>query len=271
MRFASLGSGSRGNATLIESGGTRVLLDCGFPAREAGRRLGLLGVEPETLDAILVTHEHGDHVRGVGVLARRFALPVWMTPGTFRKTSCGEIAELMAFSAHQGDFQIGDLRVTPFAVPHDAGEPVQFVFEAEGVKLGILTDTGSITPHVVEALGACDAMILECNHDPDMLINGPYPPALQDRVGGALGHLSNPQAAWLLAHLDRPRLQHLVAAHLSEQNNRPELARSALLEVAPDIEDRLHLLVQDQVSPWLELSPRDAHQPRGGCHKRVEL
>jgi phosphoribosyl 1,2-cyclic phosphodiesterase len=253
MRFASLGSGSRGNATLIESGGTRLLLDCGFPAREAERRLGDLGVDPQTLDAILVTHEHGDHVRGVGVMARRHELPVWMTPGTFRKAACGDIVDLMAFGAHEGELQIGDFTVRPFAVPHDAGEPVQFVFEAGGCRLGILTDTGSITPHVVESLGCCDALVLECNHDSGMLASGPYPRALQARVGGALGHLSNRQAAWLVGHLDTPRLRHLVAAHLSEKNNRPELARSALLGSAPDLEDRLCVLVQDHAGPWLEL------------------
>jgi len=253
MRFASLGSGSRGNATVVEGGGTRVLVDCGFPAREAQQRMGALGVAPESLHAILVTHEHGDHLRGVGALARRYGLPVWMTVGTQRHGGCGDLPDPRSFSAHQGGFSVGDLYIEPFTVPHDAREPVQFCLRAQGLRLGILTDTGAVTPHLAEAFADCDALVVECNHDPELLAAGPYPPALRERVGGALGHLSNRQAAALVARLDGARLRHLVGAHLSEKNNRPELAKSALLEASPTLAGCLALLDQERVSPWFEL------------------
>jgi len=253
MRFASLGSGSRGNATLIEAGGTRVLLDCGFSVKELGRRLQALGVDADSLDAVLVTHEHGDHTKGVGALARRYKLPVWMTDGTLRKGRFGELPERRRFSSHQEPFTIGDLEVTPYPVPHDAREPAQFVFGYAGLRLGVLTDAGTITPYATETLQQCDALMLECNHDTEMLANGPYPPPLQARVGGRLGHLNNRQAAQLLQQIDHERLRHLVAAHLSEQNNTPDLAREALLAAAPALEGCLSICAQDEASRWFEL------------------
>ncbi len=229
MRFASLGSGSRGNATLVEHGSSRVLFDCGFPAAQAERRLGCLGRRAGELTAIVVTHEHGDHLRGVARLSRRHRLPVWATAGTavFLRQP---VHLLHRFNALEG-FVVGDLEVHPFAVPHDAREPTQFVIGDGARCLGILTDTGMATAHIARMLTGCDALILECNHDPGLLAAGPYPPALQARVGGSHGHLSNGQAADLLARLDRSRLRHLVAAHLSERNNRPEYARAALAAV----------------------------------------
>jgi phosphoribosyl 1,2-cyclic phosphodiesterase len=253
MRFASLGSGSRGNATLIEAGGTRVLLDCGFSVKELERRMARLDVAADSLDAILVTHEHGDHIRGVGALARRYRLPVWLTDGTFRQGRLGELPERRRFTSHQPAFTIGDLEVAPYAVPHDAREPAQFVFGHAGLRLGILTDAGSVTPHVTETLQGCDALMLECNHDTRMLANGPYPPALQARVGGRLGHLNNRQAAALLGNLEQGCLRHLVAAHLSEKNNTPELVREELLSAVPQLEDRLRICAQDEISDWFEL------------------
>ncbi|MEW8013336.1 MAG: MBL fold metallo-hydrolase [Candidatus Sedimenticola endophacoides] len=223
MRFASLGSGSGGNATLIESPGARLLLDfdCGFAAREVERRLE--------------------------------GLPVWMTHGTHRKNRCGELARLHLFHSHQPAFSIGDLAIQPFAVPHDASEPVQFTFSSAGRKLGVLTDLGMPTPHILERLGGCDALVLECNHDPRMLAGGPYPPSLRRRVSGGYGHLSNQQAAQILLRLDHARLRHLVAGHLSERNNRPELARAALLGRVPEIEPRLSPTCQQQASGWFDL------------------
>ncbi|MEW8021409.1 MAG: MBL fold metallo-hydrolase [gamma proteobacterium symbiont of Phacoides pectinatus] len=254
MRFSSLGSGSGGgNATLIESPGARLLLDCGFAAREVERRLEGLGVAADSLDAILVTHEHQDHIRGVGALARRHRLPVWMTHGTHRKNRCGDLARLHLFHSHQPAFSIGDLAIQSFAVPHDASEPVQFTFSSGGRKLGVLTDLGMPTPHILERLDGCDALVLECNHDPRMLAGGPYPPSLRRRVGGGYGHLSNQQAAQILLRLDHARLRHLLAGHLSERNNRPELARAALLERVPEIEPRLSLTCQRQTSGWFDL------------------
>lgn len=253
MRFASLGSGSRGNATLIEAGATRVLLDCGFSVKELERRLAQLDVAADSLDAILVTHEHGDHIKGVGALARRYRLPVWMTDGTFRQGRVGNLPDRRRFTSHQAPFSISDLEVAPYPVPHDAREPAQFVFCHAGQRLGILTDAGTVTPHVTETLQACDALVLECNHDTRMLADGPYPPALQARVGGRLGHLNNRQAALLLENLEHGRLRHLVAAHLSEKNNTPELVRGQLLSAVPQLEDRLNICAQDEISDWFEL------------------
>ncbi|HEC17131.1 MAG TPA: MBL fold metallo-hydrolase [Sedimenticola sp.] len=253
MRFALLGSGSRGNATLIEAGGTRLLVDCGFSARETERRLAWLDVAADSLDAILVTHEHGDHIQGLGTMARRHGLPVWMTGGTRRQGRHGDLPEIHAFSSHQAAFSIGDIRVSPFPVPHDAREPVQFVFGHGPSRLGMLTDSGAITPHILELLQDCDALMLECNHDMDMLAQGPYPPSLRARVGGRLGHLNNRQAADLLRRIDHGRLRHLVAAHLSEKNNTPELAAEALLSVSASLEARVTVSTQDETTGWLEL------------------
>lgn len=253
MKFASLGSGSRGNAALIEAGDTRILLDNGFAAREVESRLRRLGVEPDSIAAIVVTHEHQDHIKGVGALARRYKLPVWMTAGTQRENRCGALPEVRLFSFHDGGFRIGALQVEPFPVPHDAREPAQFVFSAAGRRLGILTDIGFYTPHITEMLRTCDALFLECNHDEDMLASGPYPPALQRRIAGRLGHMSNKQAAGFLAQFDLGRLQHLVAAHLSEKNNSSGLVRAALLSVAETIDDCLCIASQDEVTELFEI------------------
>jgi phosphoribosyl 1,2-cyclic phosphodiesterase len=253
MRFASLGSGSRGNAAVVEAGDTRLLVDCGFSLSELERRLAGLGLAAEALDAVLVTHEHGDHLRGVAALARRHRLEVWMTPGTCGGGGCGELPGLRLFNCHDGVFRVGGVAVQPFAVPHDAREPCQFVLCHGRSRLGMLTDAGTVTPHILERLDGCDALVLECNHDPDMLARGPYPPSLQRRVGGAFGHLSNPQAAALLADLDHARLRHLLVAHVSEKNNHPDKARGALLEAVPGIEPRLQLADQDRPGPWMDL------------------
>jgi phosphoribosyl 1,2-cyclic phosphodiesterase len=253
MRFASLGSGSGGNCALIEAGGTRVLLDNGFAAKELELRLRQIGVEPDTIQAIVVSHEHHDHIKGVGAYARRYNLPVWMTAGTHRQDRCGELPQVEIFNSHQGAFTIGDLTVEPFPVPHDAREPSQFVFSTQERRLGILTDIGFYTPHIFEMLKKCDALFLECNHDVDMLANGPYPPSLRARVAGRLGHLSNTQAAEFLKLFDSERLQYVVAAHLSERNNRPDLVREAIASVSGNIEQRLSIATQDEVTELFEI------------------
>lgn len=254
FRFASLGSGSRGNATLVEAGNTCILVDCGFPARDFSARCESLGFDPARLDGILVTHEHGDHVRGVGAVARRLGIPVWMTRGTRAALDPGRIDELHLFNSHAGAFRIGELEVCPVPVPHDAREPAQFVFGHRARRFGLLTDLGSITPRIVQAFAAVDALLLECNHDPAMLAAGPYPPSLRARVGGRFGHLNNLQAASFLGQIDHRRLCHLVAAHLSEKNNAPELARSALESVCGDLGGCLSLLAQDQASNWFDVA-----------------
>jgi phosphoribosyl 1,2-cyclic phosphodiesterase len=249
MRFASLGSGSRGNATLVEAGATLLMLDCGFSVRETERRLSVLGCAPERISALLVTHEHGDHLRGVAPLARKYRIPVWLTHGTWQMMRDCALPDVRYCNGHQS-FGIGDLRVEPFTVPHDAREPCQFCFSASGRRLGVLTDTGRPTAHILDRLGGCDALLLECNHDRDLLANGPYSPALKRRVGGPLGHLSNEQAGALLARLELSRLQHLVAAHLSEQNNRPELARAALARGAGCAPEQIAVAGQDTGLDW---------------------
>ncbi|MEO5574284.1 MAG: MBL fold metallo-hydrolase [Gammaproteobacteria bacterium] len=253
MRFASLGSGSRGNATLIEQDNTCILVDCGFTLKELERRLARLHKDAAELTAVLITHEHADHVSGVGMLARKYTLPVWMTPGTWSAARFGELPSLQFFSSHE-TFAIDALEIHPFPVPHDAREPSQFVFSNGTHRLGLLTDTGSCTPYIERMLNACDALLIECNHDSAMLVEGSYSPALKYRVGGALGHLSNAQAAHLLTRLDCSRLQYLIAMHLSEKNNTPALVRqslSAALDCTPE-----WVGIADQYAglAWRELS-----------------
>ncbi|MEN8178503.1 MAG: MBL fold metallo-hydrolase [Pseudomonadota bacterium] len=254
MRFATLGSGSQGNAHLIETPNVRVLIDCGFPAREIERRLSLLGVEADSLDAILLTHEHTDHIRGLGPVARRYHLPAWMTSGTYSGANSGRLPEVHRIDSHAGEFFIGDLEVLPYPVPHDSREPCQFIFHCAGQHLGILTDAGHITPHIVENLADCDSLILEFNHDTGMLVSGPYPPSLQRRVGGSQGHLNNQQSVDLLSQLDLSRLQHLVAAHLSEKNNTRESVRQTLFQAHHQLEGRLSFADQQNTAGWYAIT-----------------
>lgn len=253
MKFASLGSGSRGNATLIQAGSTCLLLDCGFSVKELEKRCQQLQFDIRQIDAVLVTHEHADHVKGLGALARKCGMTVWMTHGTWRNMRCGDIPDLQLFGSHTSSFSIGDIRITPYPVPHDAREPVQYTFSFNQQKLGILTDAGNITPHLVATLDGMDALLVECNHDPDMLRSGPYPARLQARVAGDYGHLSNLQAGQLLSMIDHNRLQYLIVGHISEKNNTPELALNAVLEHTDILENRIKLLEQNGCSGWFQL------------------
>ena len=226
MRFASLGSGSRGNALIVDVGDTRVLLDCGFSVKATVERLGRLGIAAESIDAVLLTHEHSDHLGSAARFAARFGLPVYLTYGTQQALSdCWPNCRLI--DSHQA-FAIGSLEVQAFPVPHDAREPVQYVFSDGQHRLGVLTDCGTVTAHVLSMLDACNALVLECNHDTRLLAESSYPAMLKRRISGNFGHLGNGQAAELLTRIETSRLQHIVAAHLSEQNNRPELAVTAL-------------------------------------------
>lgn len=228
MRFCSLGSGSTGNAWLVESGSTRVLVDCGIGPERLGARLSRAGVDPATIDAILVTHEHDDHVGGAAAFSRRHSIPVHATYGTVQGSGAALAGvERLLELEPSGRLSIGDLEVLPVAVPHDAREPVQYVIGDGSVRLGLVTDLGSITPHVVAAFSGLDALVLEANHDEEMLRQGPYPRFLKERVGGPYGHLSNAVAARLLSAVAGERLQHVVAAHLSLKNNTEALARAA--------------------------------------------
>ncbi|WP_051243073.1 MBL fold metallo-hydrolase [Azohydromonas australica] len=232
MRFSNLGSGSSGNATLVEAGDparpTRLLVDCGFSLRELTRRLALRGVEPGQIDAVFVTHEHGDHVGCALTLARRHGVRLCMSAGTWsalRQDSAPASLHLLAC----GDtLDVGALQLQPFAVPHDAREPLQLRVHDGQHHLGLLTDLGEVTDAVAQALAGCDALLLEANHDREMLLAGPYPWVLKRRISGRFGHLENGLAAALLQRLHHAGLRHVVAAHLSRQNNSPALAAQAL-------------------------------------------
>ena len=228
LRFASLGSGSSGNGLVVERGRTRLLLDCGFTIAETTARLGRLGLAPRDIAAILVTHEHTDHLGGVARFAKRHAIPVHLTRGTALSLPLDFPASLVRFIDPHAAFAVEEILVDPFPVPHDAREPVQFAFGDGDRRLGVATDLGMSTPHVEEKLTRCDALVLECNHDAAMLAGGAYPRALKERIAGRFGHLDNDAAAAIVAAIDTTRLRHVLAAHLSKENNRPELARAAL-------------------------------------------
>lgn len=253
MRFASIGSGSKGNATLISSHDTCLMIDCGFSTKEAEKRLARLDVRPEDISAIVVTHEHADHVQGVARFSRKYNTPVWMTQGTYNHCRQREdYQNLSVFSSHE-TFEIDAFAVKPFPVPHDAVEPVQFVFSNTGHQLGVLTDTGSITPHIIDMLSDLDALVLEGNYDHDMLMNGPYPRQLKARVASRTGHLSNDQSADLLGKINCDNLQHLVAVHMSEKNNTDQHVLDAFSKAIDCTQDWLKLATQDQGFDWLEL------------------
>jgi phosphoribosyl 1,2-cyclic phosphodiesterase len=248
-----LGSGSRGNATVVQAGRTTVLMDCGFLLREAEFRLARLGLKPSDLDGILVTHEHADHIGGVSRFARKHELPVWLTPGTYAGWRDPIGPGIRNISPHDA-FSIGDLDVQPYPVPHDAREPCQFVFSDGHFRVGVLSDAGSVTGHMLGMLSGCDALMIEFNYDVDMLENGPYPPPLRARVGGPQGHLSNRQAADLLRALDRSHLRHLVLTHLSQKNNTPAHALAACVEALGCDPDWPVVADQDAGLAWRELA-----------------
>jgi phosphoribosyl 1,2-cyclic phosphodiesterase len=254
MRFASLGSGSEGNSLIVQHLGTTLMMDCGFGVVETELRLQRLGVSPERLDAMVVTHEHSDHLGGVVRFARKHRIDVWLTRGTARHVAPESLlsASYRFIDPHQ-KFAVRDIEVQPYIVPHDASEPVQFVFSDGARRLGVLTDTGCSTSHIEAALNAVDALVLECNHDLDMLMTGPYPPALKRRVAGRFGHLDNLTAAGLLRSIDHSRLKHLIAAHLSKQNNRPDLAAQALASVLGCNADWIGIASQEIGFAWREL------------------
>lgn len=255
MRFASLGSGSRGNAWLIEAGSTRVLVDCGFSARETVRRLARLGVEAQTVAAVLVTHEHSDHARGVAGFSARLGCEVWLTHGAQAALEAlGEVPGRWRRVESHGGFAVDDLQIAPFPVPHDAREPVQYVFSDGVRRLGILTDAGHVTSHMEAMLADCDALAIECNHDVERLQRGSYPPGLKARILGRYGHLDNTAAAQLLGKVAGPRLQHVIAAHLSEENNTPELARDALAGAMGCEREWIGVADQERGCDWRQIA-----------------
>jgi phosphoribosyl 1,2-cyclic phosphodiesterase len=257
IRFCSLGSGSTGNATVVEarsgSDVTRVLIDCGFNQRELALRLGRVGLANTDIDAVFVTHEHGDHVGCAVPFARRHAIPLWTAHGTWRAVGEPELGGLLQFARDGEAIAIGALQLMPYTVPHDAAEPLQLCCSDGAVKLGVLTDSGSITPYLVAQLQGCDGLLLECNHDAELLARSHYPASLKRRIGGRYGHLCTDTAAQILASCVHDRLVHLVAAHLSEHNNRPALARAALAGASGREADDIVVADPANGFAWLQL------------------
>jgi phosphoribosyl 1,2-cyclic phosphodiesterase len=252
VRFAVLGSGSQGNGTLIGSEDTLVLVDCGFSLRETERRLARLGVAPSQLNAILVTHEHADHVHGVGLLSRRYNIPVYLSEGTSR--GLRKPVQAAGHLACGQQLEVGALRIGVVGVAHDAVEPTQYVFSDGARRFGLLTDLGSWCPRVLAHYQGCDALMVEANHCRDLLARGPYPYFLKQRVGGSEGHLNNHQAANLVAELGWKDLQHLVLAHLSSKNNLPQLARQCFVDTLGCDPAWLQLADQDSGLAWRHIA-----------------
>jgi phosphoribosyl 1,2-cyclic phosphodiesterase len=254
LKVCILGSGSKGNCTYIESPETRLLIDAGFSGREIVRRLHGIGVEPDTLDGILISHEHGDHIHGVGALARRYQLPVYANQATFQKSRSivGMIEGVREFSAGRS-FVLKDLSIDPFSLPHDAEDPVAFRLAWRRRTLAIVTDLGYASQLVRERMRGCHLLILEANHDDSMLKAGPYPWPLKQRIGGKAGHLSNQQSSELLHDVLHDELEYIILAHLSETNNLPDLARLTVAEVLGTRRTQLRIASQREVSEWFVL------------------
>jgi len=256
LRFKSLGSGSSGNATVVEAAGivpSRVLVDCGLGLKHLLYRLGEAGLKPEDIHAVFITHEHGDHIGCARSLALRYRIPVWMSRGTHAAIGAPDFDGLLHTARDGKAIALGGLQLTPFTVPHDAREPLQLTCTDGSAKLGILTDLGHATSHVMSQLMACDALMLECNHDTDMLAQSSYPPFLKRRVGGQYGHLSNAAAGEIARALVHGRFRHLVPAHLSAQNNRPELVQALMAETLGCGADDIVVARPDTGTPWLSL------------------
>jgi len=256
LRFKSLGSGSTGNATLVESAGLlpfRLLVDCGLGIRQLQMRLGEAGLEIQDIDAVFVTHEHSDHIGCVLTLSLRHNIPVWMSQGTHTAMGSPDFKGRLRIARDGDAVDLGGLEVMPFTVPHDAREPLQLVCTDGAAKLGILTDLGHATAHVLRHLQGCSGLLLECNHDTDMLAKSVYPDFLKRRVGGQYGHLSNVAAVDILHSVMNPRLRHVVAAHLSAQNNRADLVRSLLGKALGCAHDEVTVARPDVGCGWLKL------------------
>jgi phosphoribosyl 1,2-cyclic phosphodiesterase len=256
LRFKSLGSGSSGNAMVIEATGLapfRLLVDCGFGIKHLCTRLGEAGLEADDIHAVFITHEHGDHIGCARALALRHRIPVWMSKGTYAGIGAPDFDGLLRFARDTETIDLGGLELTPFKVPHDAREPLQLSCTDGWAKLGVVTDLGHATAHVLAHLKACDALVLECNHDSALLEDSAYPAFLKRRVGGDHGHLSNLAAAAIATEVHHGKLKHLVAAHLSAQNNRPELAQRSISQALDCHARDVVVATARQGTPWLHL------------------
>lgn len=257
LRFRSLGSGSTGNATLVEatSGGstTRLMIDCGFGVRQLDVRLASAGLKVTDLDAIFITHEHGDHIGCAHSVSVRHRIPIWMSEGTWLATGARDFDGRLNFARDGVTIDLGGLNIEPFTVPHDAREPLQLTCGDGARRLGILTDLGHATPYVLGRLAGLDALLLESNHDSDLLAGSGYPAFLKQRVGGQYGHLSNAAAAAIARAIHHDGLRHVVAAHLSEQNNRPELVQLSLGDALGCSADEILTADAAHGFPWLDV------------------
>lgn len=229
------------------------MIDCGFGIRETEQRLARLHVLPEQIDAIVVTHEHQDHIGGVFKFAQKHGIAVWLSFGTFQATKNVPRGLNVSFCRDSETFTVKDLQLHPFTVPHDAREPLQYAVNDGRTKLGILTDIGQSTPHVIEKLGGCDGLVLECNHDSQMLAESNYPYSLKERIGGMYGHLSNQVSSDILKAIDQSRLRKVVGAHLSRRNNRLDLAYQALAGAINPNDTEISIACQDQGFGWIGL------------------
>ncbi len=259
MKFSVLGSGSKGNSVYISSGKTEILIDAGFSGKQLTRRLLEAGKSIDKLDAILLTHEHNDHICGAGVVSRRCKIPLFANQGTFRggEKRLGKIYKRNEFETGES-FTFQDLEIRSFRTLHDTLDPVGYVISDGTQSIGYCTDTGKVTHLMAARLQNCDALILEFNHDPDMLKMGPYPLALQQRVRSSHGHLANEDAAEFLKTLFNDRLRYIILAHLSEVNNLPELALAAATKV--NNSSGAQLILADQHKPLPPLNLGDLHQ-----------
>ena len=255
MRFSVLGSGSRGNCVYIESGKSAILIDTGFSGKETAARLQRIGRDIDDIDALFVTHEHHDHIGGVGVVSRRCRLPVYANNPTFSmgEKKLGKLHERCEFDVGE-TLTMQDFQVRSFSISHDAAEPVGYIISDGKVSLGYCTDIGKVTSLVERHLKGCNGLILESNHDPEMLKSGPYPLYLQQRVKSSHGHLANKDAAVFLKKLVHERLNHIVLAHLSETNNDPALAlQEARTQLSAEYYQRILVARQHQPSAFLTL------------------
>ncbi len=254
FKFLSLGSGSKGNGTLLSLDDHLLLIDCGFSAREAVQRLADVGADPKKLVGILVTHEHGDHIGGVGAMARKFKIPVLASRGTLGSSKLGKIGDEQKVELTEAHWQyVGPFKVMPVAVNHDAKQPFQYLVQGNQSRFGILTDLGSWSYALVDYFSNLDALLIEANHDLEMLHRGNYPPSLKRRVSGPYGHLSNEQTANLLEEIAPKGLSQVVIGHLSENNNCPNLVEKTLGTYLEKV-DRYALLEQSTPSSWFEIA-----------------
>jgi phosphoribosyl 1,2-cyclic phosphodiesterase len=256
IRFKSLGSGSSGNATVVQArGGTHVahlLVDCGLGIRELDKRLGVAGMMADQIDAIFITHEHGDHIGCARQLALRERIPVYMSEGTHAAIGEPDFEGLLRLACDGVVFEVGGLQVRPFTVPHDAREPLQLTCTDGDTRFAVITDLGHVSAHVLQEVAGCATLLLECNHDEAMLMASSYPPFLKRRVSGAYGHLANSAAALLAQSvLASGKLRQVVAAHLSEQNNTPALAREALAQALACAPGDIHVADGPSGSAWM--------------------